>query len=168
MSYSQDHQSDSVWQKYPATILQVIKGMMGAGCMHLLEPFFFFFSFQRNCHGSKLAIHLLSALNRWLPKVDFDKLLSWLSSYRAPPSKFLSSPPLLSYSENSTACRKSYVKPQPGSLLPRGREDQWYSMESHKVHVFLLFSYREAGWSSRHLGDSYSRTNSWTTYKKCL
>lgn len=41
MSYSQDHQSDSVWQKYPATILQVIKGMMGAGCMHLLEPFFF-------------------------------------------------------------------------------------------------------------------------------
>lgn len=40
MSYSQDHQSDSVWQKYPATILQVIKGMMGEGCMHLLGPFF--------------------------------------------------------------------------------------------------------------------------------
>lgn len=40
MSYSQDHQSDSVWQKYPATILQVIKGMMGEGCTHLLSPFF--------------------------------------------------------------------------------------------------------------------------------
>lgn len=40
MSHRQDHQSDSVWQKYPAAILQVIKGMMGEGCMHLLCPFF--------------------------------------------------------------------------------------------------------------------------------
>lgn len=39
-------------------------------------------------------------------------------------------------------------------------------MESHKIHVFLLFSYREAGWSPRHLGDSYSRTNSKSVYKR--
>lgn len=40
MSYSQDHQSESVRQKYPATILQVIKGMIGEGCMRLLGPCF--------------------------------------------------------------------------------------------------------------------------------
>jgi hypothetical protein len=166
MSYSQDHQSDSVWQKYPATILQVIKGMMGAGCMRLREPFFLIsekLSWTWTGDSSSLHDQQVAAKSGlwWATFLGLFHLTKHLHA-----NSFLLYLYFLTL-KTARLVERAMWNPGAGPFSevlerPVTLREVWQG-----IYVFLLFSYREGMWSPRIAAGSYPRIKSWATCIKC-